>query len=248
MAATALVEAIAAHTGVDPRPGGGRHRQRRRPRPDPGRDLRRGRRGRARLALVRGLPDPGPALRCHRRPGAARRRRPARPGRHGGGGHRPDPADPGLYAEQPDRPGRVRRRAGPVPGRRAERCPGRDRRGLCRVRPGRPGCPDALAVQRARPNVAVLRTFSKAYGLAGLRVGYAVASPDVAGALRKTAVPFGVSLVAQDAGGGLARGVRRAAGAGRRSGRGARAGRGRAARAGLGHPGQPGQFRLAGAG
>ena len=34
--------------------------------------------------------------------------------------------------------------------------------------------PDALAILRARPNVAVLRTFSKAYGLAGLRVGYAV--------------------------------------------------------------------------
>ncbi len=59
--------------------------------------------------------------------------------------------------------------------------------------------PDALAVQRARPNVAVLRTFSKAYGLAGLRVGYAIASPEVAGALRKTAVPFGVSIIAQDA-------------------------------------------------
>jgi histidinol-phosphate aminotransferase len=59
--------------------------------------------------------------------------------------------------------------------------------------------PDALAVQRARPNVAVLRTFSKAYGLAGLRVGYAIAAPDVAAALRKTAVPFGVSVIAQDA-------------------------------------------------
>lgn len=59
--------------------------------------------------------------------------------------------------------------------------------------------PDALAVHRARPNVAVLRTFSKAYGLAGLRVGYAVAHPPVAEALRKTAVPFGVSTIAQDA-------------------------------------------------
>jgi histidinol-phosphate aminotransferase len=59
--------------------------------------------------------------------------------------------------------------------------------------------PDALAVLRARPNVAVLRTFSKAYGLAGLRVGYALAHPPVAEALRKTAVPFGVSTLAQDA-------------------------------------------------
>ena len=59
--------------------------------------------------------------------------------------------------------------------------------------------PDALALHRARPNVVVLRTFSKAYGLAGLRVGYAVAHPAVAQALRKTAVPFGVSTIAQDA-------------------------------------------------
>ena len=62
-----------------------------------------------------------------------------------------------------------------------------------------PKAPDALALQRARPNVVVLRTFSKAYGLAGLRVGYAVAHPLVAAALRKTALPFGVSSVAQDA-------------------------------------------------
>ncbi len=62
-----------------------------------------------------------------------------------------------------------------------------------------PQAPDAVAVHRQRPNVAVLRTFSKAYGLAGLRVGYAVAHPPVAEALRKTAVPFGVSAIAQDA-------------------------------------------------
>ena len=57
--------------------------------------------------------------------------------------------------------------------------------------------PDALAIHRARPNVAVLRTFSKAYGLAGLRVGYAVAHEPVAEALRKAAIPFGVSSLAQ---------------------------------------------------
>jgi histidinol-phosphate aminotransferase len=62
-----------------------------------------------------------------------------------------------------------------------------------------PLAPDALAVHRARPNVAVLRTFSKAYGLAGLRVGFGVAHPPVAEALRKTAVPFGVSGIAQEA-------------------------------------------------
>ena len=47
--------------------------------------------------------------------------------------------------------------------------------------------PDGLELYRDRPNVAVLRTFSKAYGLAGLRVGFAVAHEPVAAALRKTA-------------------------------------------------------------
>ena len=50
-----------------------------------------------------------------------------------------------------------------------------------------------------RPNVAVLRTFSKAYGLAGLRVGYCLSSPAVATALRSVQVPFAVSSVAQAA-------------------------------------------------
>ncbi|WP_128975983.1 histidinol-phosphate transaminase [Streptomyces roseicoloratus] len=59
--------------------------------------------------------------------------------------------------------------------------------------------PDGIELYRDRPNVAVLRTFSKAYGLAGLRVGFAVAHEPVAAALRKTAVPFGVSQLAQDA-------------------------------------------------
>jgi histidinol-phosphate aminotransferase len=62
-----------------------------------------------------------------------------------------------------------------------------------------PDSPDALAVHRSRPNVAVLRTFSKAYGLAGLRVGYAVAHEPVAEALRKAAIPFGVNSLAQAA-------------------------------------------------
>lgn len=59
--------------------------------------------------------------------------------------------------------------------------------------------PDGLDYYRKYPNVAVLRTFSKAYGLAGLRVGYAIAHDDVAAALRACAVPFGVSNVAQAA-------------------------------------------------
>ncbi len=62
-----------------------------------------------------------------------------------------------------------------------------------------PDAVDGLAAYRARGNVAVLRTFSKAYGLAGLRVGYAVAPEAVATAVRKVALPFGVSGVAQAA-------------------------------------------------
>ncbi len=57
--------------------------------------------------------------------------------------------------------------------------------------------PDGVAISLDRANVCVLRTFSKAYGLAGLRVGYAIASEPVAQALRACAVPFGVNLVAQ---------------------------------------------------
>ena len=57
--------------------------------------------------------------------------------------------------------------------------------------------PDALAIWREFANVMVLRTFSKAYGLAGLRVGYAVAHPASAAALRKTAVPGGGNTLAQ---------------------------------------------------
>lgn len=59
--------------------------------------------------------------------------------------------------------------------------------------------PDGIELYRDRPNVCVLRTFSKAYGLAGLRVGFAIAHEPVATALRKTATPFGVSQLAQDA-------------------------------------------------
>lgn len=55
----------------------------------------------------------------------------------------------------------------------------------------------SLELLRTYPNVIILRTFSKAYGLAGLRVGYAVANTEIASALRATATPFGVSSIAQ---------------------------------------------------
>ena len=47
------------------------------------------------------------------------------------------------------------------------------------------GAPDTLKYVREGRNVCVLRTFSKAYGLAGLRIGYGLASPEVAAILQK---------------------------------------------------------------
>ena len=58
---------------------------------------------------------------------------------------------------------------------------------------------DGLATYRAHENVVLTRTFSKAYGLAGFRVGYAVGPAPIAGALRAVSLPFGVSSVAQAA-------------------------------------------------
>jgi len=59
--------------------------------------------------------------------------------------------------------------------------------------------PDGIDLYRDRPNVAVLRTFSKAYGLAGLRVGFLIGQPPVAEAIRKTMLTFSVNSVAQSA-------------------------------------------------
>jgi histidinol-phosphate aminotransferase len=60
-----------------------------------------------------------------------------------------------------------------------------------------PNSPDGLDYVEGRDNVCVLRTFSKAYGLAALRVGYAIAHENVIGALRKVRVPFEVNGLAQ---------------------------------------------------
>jgi histidinol-phosphate aminotransferase len=59
--------------------------------------------------------------------------------------------------------------------------------------------PDGVELYRDRPNVAVLRTFSKAYGLAGLRVGFLIGHEPVAAAVRKTMLTFSVNSVAQAA-------------------------------------------------
>jgi histidinol-phosphate aminotransferase len=58
---------------------------------------------------------------------------------------------------------------------------------------------DGIATVRAHDNVVSTRTFSKAYGLAGFRVGYAIGPAPIANALRAVSLPFGVSNVAQAA-------------------------------------------------
>lgn len=60
-----------------------------------------------------------------------------------------------------------------------------------------PDYPDGLEALRRGRGVAVLRTFSKIHGLAGMRIGYAVTTPEVARALEAVRSPFNTSLVAQ---------------------------------------------------
>jgi histidinol-phosphate aminotransferase len=58
------------------------------------------------------------------------------------------------------------------------------------------GVPDGSCWLAKHPNLVVTRTFSKAYGLAGLRVGYALSHPDVADILNRIRQPFNVSVPA----------------------------------------------------
>ncbi|NKX52663.1 aminotransferase class I/II-fold pyridoxal phosphate-dependent enzyme, partial [Arthrobacter deserti] len=62
-----------------------------------------------------------------------------------------------------------------------------------------PDVVDGIRMYRKYPNVVVLRTFSKAHGLAGLRVGYSVSRPAVTEHLRVPATPFAVSSIADHA-------------------------------------------------
>jgi histidinol-phosphate aminotransferase len=62
-----------------------------------------------------------------------------------------------------------------------------------------PAAADGLAALAQRGNVVVLRTFSKAYGLAGLRIGYAIARPGIAESIRKATPPFAVTDLSQAA-------------------------------------------------
>lgn len=58
---------------------------------------------------------------------------------------------------------------------------------------------DGLHTYNEHENVVLLRTFSKAHGLANLRVGYSVAHPEITNNIRVMATPFAVSSVAEDA-------------------------------------------------
>lgn len=62
-----------------------------------------------------------------------------------------------------------------------------------------PGYPDSIAMLADYPNLVVTRTFSKAYGLAGLRIGYSVSHPDIADLLNRVRAPFNVSMPAMTA-------------------------------------------------
>jgi len=60
--------------------------------------------------------------------------------------------------------------------------------------------PDTVAVVNKYPNLIITRTFSKAYGLAGMRLGYAISSPEIADILNRTRLAFVVSSITVAAG------------------------------------------------
>mgnify|MGYP000153167573 CR=1 FL=1 len=57
--------------------------------------------------------------------------------------------------------------------------------------------PDTLSLLKTRPNIVILRTFSKVYSLSGLRIGYAITSEELVTCLHKVRQPFNVNRIAQ---------------------------------------------------
>ena len=183
-----------------------------------------------------------PACRCPNRAG-----RTARPAGDGRRRHRPHPRRDRLLPEQPDR-----RPSSPRPSSTAFMAAVPPTCSSCSTRHTPSSSPTRMPSTGSRllgryPNLVVLRTFSKAYGLAGLRVGYAHRPRTLLDAARATAIPLSVTAA------GAARGHRRAraragaARAGRRaSARGATDLRAALREPGLGHPAAAGQLRLAG--
>jgi histidinol-phosphate aminotransferase len=64
----------------------------------------------------------------------------------------------------------------------------------------RPDYPNGMDYFRRMPNLVVLRTYSKIYGLAGVRLGYGIMQPPLAAYLQRTRMPFNLSTIAQAAG------------------------------------------------
>ena len=62
-----------------------------------------------------------------------------------------------------------------------------------------PDYPDGISLLAQFPNLVVFRTFSKMYGLAGLRIGYLAASEELTAVIRKTAIVYSVNTIAQSA-------------------------------------------------
>lgn len=71
----------------------------------------------------------------------------------------------------------------------------------------KPDYPDGLEYLKQRPQTVILRTFSKAYGIAGLRIGYLITSPELAKELNKAKLTFNVNRLAQEGARGALRDV-----------------------------------------
>ena len=82
-----------------------------------------------------------------------------------------------------------------TPSGAASPCPSR----TCRTRITSRDYPRSLDYYNQNKNVLILHTFSKAYGLAGLRLGYGFARPEIVGCLGKVRLPFNASRSAQAA-------------------------------------------------
>ncbi len=62
-----------------------------------------------------------------------------------------------------------------------------------------PDYPDSIAILKNRPNMVILRTFSKVSGIAGVRIGYVITSERIAGEMNKIKLTFDVNRLAQEA-------------------------------------------------
>ena len=146
-------------------------------------------------ALLRGLSARHAGARRALDRGAGEELRP-RPRGDGEGDRRRDLRRLDRQPEQPDRHLRAPRGDRGLPQARARARAGGARRGLQRVPAARAARRHASSWLKRHPNLVITRTFSKAYGLAGLRVGYALAHPSVADMMNRVRQPFNVNSIA----------------------------------------------------